>query len=154
MKNKRVNNKIKGILYSFILLVQISLAITVFILEKLTTKKAGVMRHIHYRRLEFDQGLFFNNNLTMHSFLVIALGILFTVLLIFAVKKRKNKFLKIQLAIGLILSFLVTVVIKNNYFIDMLSYPYFIIAFELLLALQIIVILSSYVNEWKIKNRG
>lgn len=146
MYKKKTRNIVKSVLYSLIALIQISLVITAFVLEKLTAKKAGVMRHIYSRRLQFEQGIFSHNNLKMQSIAIITLSILFTVLLIFAIRKRSSNFHRIQLAKGLMLSILTVIVINSNIFIDMLAYPYFIIVFELVLMIQIIIILILQFN--------
>ncbi len=44
------------------------------------------------------------------------------------------------------MSLLVPIVINSNYFINMMSYPYFIMAFELILLIQAIVVASIYLT--------
>lgn len=41
------NNSLKEILYTLIAFIQVALIITVFIVQDLTSKKAGVMRYIY-----------------------------------------------------------------------------------------------------------
>lgn len=135
------NTRFKGIIYGIILLLQIALLTTVFVINHLTTKKAGVMRHIYSRRLQYEQSIFTQENLLRHNIVLIVLCILLAVLLILSIKKILKLFVKIQISIGLILNLCTIAVINSKFFIDMLAYPYFIIAFELALLIQAIVIL-------------
>jgi len=133
----------KIIIYVLIGLIQGALIIASFVVNDLTAKRAGVMRHVYTRRMEFEQSIFSHDNLLIHDYLLIALSLLLVALLIYVIKKRKRKFTIVQLAIGLAMSLSSLVVINSSFFKNMLAHPYFIIAFELALLIQIIVIAMS-----------
>ncbi|WP_132984401.1 hypothetical protein [Tissierella praeacuta] len=146
MRNRTTMNIIKSVLYGFIALIQIGFITIVFIIDNLTRKKAGVMRHIYSRRLQYEQSIYSSSNLFKHSILGVILCILFIVLFIYSIKKKQNPFLRVQLILGLVMSLLVPIVINSNYFISMMSYPYFIMVFELILLIQAIVVASIYLT--------
>lgn len=139
MKNKIV----KKIIYIFAVIVQILLITSAFVLNSLTDTKAGVMHHVYYKRYEYEQGIYSQSNLTIQSIVAVAICILLAFLLFLAIKKGKDKFHIIQIALGLISGILVYFVINNSVFIDMLAYPYFIMAFEFVLGIQIVIIIIS-----------
>lgn len=144
MKNKNIIRIIKSIVYGFIALVQISLITIVVVINHLTTKKAGVMRHVYSRRLQYQEGIYSSNNLLKHSLFGGILAILFIILLIYALNRKQSLFLKVQLVLGSSMGLLIPIVINSNFFINTMSYPYFIMAFELILIIQIVVIASTY----------
>ena len=59
------NNSLKKILYTLIAFIQVALIITVFIVQDLTSKKAGVMRHIYTRRYQLEESIFTSYNLNI-----------------------------------------------------------------------------------------
>lgn len=137
---------LKRILFVLIALIQIALIVAPFIVNDLATKKAGVYRHVYTRRIQYELGVFFHNNLMNHSLLVIALSIIFIILLIYAMRKRRSIFAKIQIVLGLIISLFTYFVVNGNYFVEKMAYPYFIIGFELVLLIQtmLVIILQFY----------
>lgn len=146
-REKNAKSVIKGVIYAIAVFLQVALIVTVFVINNLTTKKAGVMRHVYSRRIQYEQGLFTQDNLIKHNIVLIVLCILIAVLLFYAIKRRLKMFAGIQITIGLIMNLLTIIVINSNYFIDMLAYPYFIIAFELALLLQTIVIITAILQQ-------
>lgn len=143
MKNKNIKTILGNLVYILAALVQISLVTIVFIIDNLTVKKAGVMRHIYSRRIQYEQSIYSSINLLKHNILAATLGTLFILLLIYPIKKNKSTFYKVQLTLGIVASFLVPIVINSTLFINMMSYPYFIIASELILLIQIIIIIKT-----------
>lgn len=143
MKNKNIKTILGNLVYILAALIQISLVTIVFIIDNLTVKKAGVMRHIYSRRIQYEQSIYSSINLLKHSILATTLGTLFILLLLYAIKKNKSTFYKVQLTLGIVASFLVSIVINSTFFINMMSYPYFIIASELILLIQIIIIIKT-----------
>ncbi len=135
------NNLLKKILYTLVVFIQIALIIAVFIVQDLTSKKAGVMRHIYTRRYQLEESIFTSYNLNILSILSILLSLIFILLIIYNIKNNKSKFCKIQLIISLVISIMIFIVIKLNYFVNMMAYPYFIMVFLLVLFLQGIILL-------------
>lgn len=138
-----MNNKLlKKILYGVLALIQISIIVAVFVVQYLSDKKAGVMRHIYYRRYQFEQSILNSSNLNILSMVILIVTLLLIVLLINSIKGNKNLFYKVQIAISILVGLITLIVIKSNYFIEMLAYPYFIMVFIVVLILQIAVVLS------------
>lgn len=135
------NNLLKKILYTLVVFIQIALIIAVFIVQDLTSKKAGVMRHIYTRRYQLEESIFTSYNLNILSILSILLSLIFILLIVYNIKNNKSKFCKIQLIISLVISIMMFIVIKLNYFVNMMAYPYFIMVFLIVLFLQGIVLL-------------
>lgn len=152
-REKNLKGMIKGIIYAIALLIQVALIVTVFAIDYLTRKRAGVMRHVYTKRLQYEQGIFTQVNLIKHNIILIVLCILFTLLLIYAIKRRRKIFTEIQITIGIMMSLLTIIVINSKYFIDMLAYPYFIIAFELVLLIQTIVITIVILQTYQFNKR-
>lgn len=152
-REKNLKGMIKGIIYAIALLIQVALIVTVFAIDYLTRKRAGVMRHVYTKRLQYEQGIFTQVNLIKHNIILIVLCILFTLLLIYAIKRRRKIFTEIQITIGIMMSLLTIIVINSKYFIDMLAYPYFIIAFELALLIQTIIIIIVILQVYQYNKR-
>lgn len=148
-KKMNLRGIINGIIYAIAVFIQAALIITVFIINDLTAKRAGVMRHVYTRRLQYEQSLFTQVHLIKHNIVLIVLCILFAFLLFYAVKRRRKIFARIQIAVGIMMNLLAIIVINSKYFIDKLAYPYFIIAFELTLLIQTIVIITVVLKTYK-----
>lgn len=147
-REKNAKGIIKGVIYGIGVFLQVALIVSVFVINSLTTKKAGVMRHVYSRRLQYEQGIFTQDNLIKHNIVLIVLCILFAVLLLYAIKRRRKIFTGIQIAMGIMMNLLTIIAINSNYFIDMLAYPYFIMAFELALLIQTIVIIIGILQVY------
>lgn len=133
------------ILYLLIAFIQVITIAGVFIVQYLTKKKAGVLHHIYYRKYQFESSIFSQENISLQKIIVIAIIVLFIAICIFAIKKSKSRFYKIQTAVGLGLSLILYFVITSNYFISKVAYHYFIMAFALVLIIQIIVVIGARV---------
>ncbi|EJO5348661.1 hypothetical protein NRP93_002792 [Clostridium botulinum] len=138
-----INKYMKKIIYIFILLIQVLLIAAAFTLNSLTETKAGVMHHVYYKRYEYEQGIYSQNNLKVQAVLAIIFCIIFIALLAWEIKRKKSIFYNIQLILGSIEGLLVYFVINSTFFVDMLAYPYFIMAFEITLAIQIFIIIGT-----------
>ncbi|MGL5314494.1 MAG: hypothetical protein ACRC92_14690 [Peptostreptococcaceae bacterium] len=134
-------NLFARVLYILIAIIQISIIVGVFVVQYLTKKKAGVLHHIYYRKYQFENGLFSPENISKQNIAVLVIILLFTILFVYLIKSNKSTFYKVQASIGLLLSILLYVVINNAYFISKVAYHYFIMAFALVLLIQMIVIL-------------
>lgn len=120
---------------------QIAIITGVFVVQYLTKKKAGVLHHIYYRKYQFENSIFSPNNIYKQNIAVLVIILILTILVVYLIKNNKSTFYKIQASMGLLLSILLYVVINNAYFTSKVSYHYFIMAFALVLLIQIIVIL-------------
>lgn len=145
MKNKLMLK----ILYILTSIIQIGLVLAIFIVEYLTDKKAGVMHHVYYRRYQFENSIFSQNNIDIQKTILMVLIAIFLVFVIISLKSSKSKFLKIQTILTLLISLMLYIVIVSSYFINMLAYHYFIFAFILVLLIQIIVLGISFILDKK-----
>lgn len=59
--------KIKTIVYTVALIIQLFLIFAVFKLNSLAEIKGGLMHHIYYKRYEYEQGIYSAANLNLHS---------------------------------------------------------------------------------------
>ncbi|MEG0181338.1 MAG: hypothetical protein RR657_05555 [Peptostreptococcaceae bacterium] len=145
-----MKNNIKKIIYMLIAIIQICIIGGSFILQYLTNTKAGVMHHVYFKRYQFESGIFSSGNLQRISNIIFIISLIFILLEIYTIVKKKNlNFIKVQNVIGLILSLILYFVIKSKYFIDMIAYPYFIIAFSVVLIIQICVVILGYIVSLK-----
>ncbi|RDY26349.1 hypothetical protein CHL78_013910 [Romboutsia weinsteinii] len=134
---------IKLTLYILALILQISTLCGVFIVQYLTNKKAGVMRHVYSRKYQFENSIFSQQNISMLKVGSILAIILILIFLMYVIKNKKDLFCKVQASITLIMSMAVYIVISSNYFSEKLAYHYFIMGFALVLLIQMIVLLST-----------
>ncbi|WP_042271673.1 hypothetical protein [Faecalimicrobium dakarense] len=143
-----MNNKLlKKVSYILIALIQVSIISSVFIVQYLTNKKAGVMRHVYARRYQFEKSILTSYNLNTLSVIALIITFIFIVLLIKSIKNNKNLFYKIQIIISIMVSLMICFIVNSNYFIEKLAYPYFIMAFILVLILQIIVLIVTKISN-------
>ena len=136
-------NLLEKVMYILAVVLQVITIVGVFIVQYLTNKKAGVLRHVYYRKYQFENGIFSVDNINIYKIVVIAFILLFIFMLIYVIKKNKSKFNKIQVSIGLLLSILLYIVMTSGYFVSKVAYHYFIMAFALVLLIQIIVIATT-----------
>jgi len=129
------------LLYFLLVFIQFGLVIAVFVVNYLSGIKAGVYRHVYTRRMHYMEGLYNSTSIQWQSLFVACLCILLFILMFFAIKKRVNLFYKVQIALAILLSFFVFVVMNSQFFSTMMAYPYIIIVFEIVLAIQLIVVI-------------
>jgi len=132
---------IKRILYLFSIVIQLSLIAAVFKINDLTSKRAGVMRHVYHKRIQYEQGVYSPANLLWQKIIAVVLGVLLILVLIYLVKKGVGLFYKLQVGLASFLSFLVYFVKVSGTFKNMLAYPYFIMTFQLILLIQLIIVI-------------
>ena len=137
--NKQFAQKL---LYCFLLFIQVGLIIAVFVVNNLTGTKAGVYRHVYTRRMQYMEGLYNPTSIQWQSLLVASLGILLLILLFSSIKKGRGLFYKVQIVLAFLLSLFVIIVMNSQFFIAMMAYPYMIIVFEIVLAIQLIVVIA------------
>ena len=130
------------LLYFLLLFIQIGLVTAVFVVNYLSGTKAGVYRHVYTRRMHYMEGLYNSTSIQWQSLFVACLCILLFTLIFVAIKKRVNLFYKVQIALAILLSFFVFVVMNSQFFSTMMAYPYIIMIFEIVLAIQLIVVIA------------
>ena len=130
------------LLYFLLLFIQVGLVTAVFVVNYLSGIKAGVYRHVYTRRMHYMEGLYNSTSIQWQSLFVACLCILLLILMVFAIKKRVNLFYKVQIALAILLSFFVFVVMNSQFFSTMMAYPYIIMIFEIVLAIQLIVVIA------------
>ncbi len=126
----------------FLLFIQVGLIIAVFVVNDLSGTKAGVYRHVYTRRIHYMEGLYNSTSIQWQSLFVAGLCILLFILLFSSIKKRMDLFYKIQIALAILLSFFVFIVMNSEFFSTMMAYPYIIMIFEIVLAIQLIVVIA------------
>ncbi|NEZ46748.1 hypothetical protein FDF74_05895 [Clostridium niameyense] len=134
--------KIKAILYTMALIIQLFLIFTVFKLNSLAEIKGGLAHHIYYKRYEYEQGIYSTTNLNLHSNILLIIAILFIVFVILAIKSKKSIFYNIQFSLVTVFAIVTYYVIHSNTFIDMLAYYYFVMVFEINLIIQILITIA------------
>ena len=130
------------LLYFLLLFIQVGLVIAVFVVNYLSGIKAGVYRHVYTRRMHYMEGLYNSTSIQWQSLFVACLCILLFILLFSSIKKRGACFTKFKLSLAILLGFFVIIVMNSQFFITMMAYPYIIIVFEIVLAIQLIVVIA------------
>ena len=137
------------ILYILTLIIQVGIIVGTFVVEYLTNKKAGVMHHIYYRRYQFENSIFSQSNINSQKIILMILIAIFLVIVINSLRGKKSKAFKIQASLTLLVSLMLYVVMSSTYFINMLAYHYFIMAFALVLIIQVLVLVISFLIDKK-----
>lgn len=130
-------NKLKKIIYPLIAFIQAALWCAIITIEYLTTKKAGVMHHVYFKRYEYSKSIS-NESLYILSVIALILALLFFIWFIYLVKSNKNKFYIVQTIISTFMAIILALVIKLQFFENLLSYYYFIMIALVVLVIQII----------------
>lgn len=136
---KRVD--LKKAFYIAAATVQLALVAAVVQLSNLTTKKAGVMHHVYFMKEKYANGIYSPANVRLQSIAIIAVAALAAGILAFAVMRKKSRFLKIQAGIAAVIGVVTWYVINSGFFKSLLAYPYFIMAFEIVLAIQMLILI-------------
>lgn len=147
MKNKILVK----IFYILTLIIQVGIISATFIIEYLTNKKAGVMHHVYYRRYQFENSIFSQSNINTQKIILMIFIAIFLVLAIMALRSKRNRFFKIQSILTLLISLILYIVMSSSYFINMLAYHYFIMAFALVLVIQVLVLFVTWLIDKKFK---
>lgn len=139
---------LRKLAYSLTLFIQIALVVSIFIIEYLTDKNAGIMQYVRYNKFIFEHGILNTNNLQVIKVISIILFIMFGMIFMNCIKNKKSTFIRYQITISMIMSIIVSMVISSNYFIGKLAYHYFIITFILVLAIQMLVVgITFYIDN-------
>jgi len=87
------------------------------------------------------EGLYNPTSIQWQSLLVASLCILLFILLFSSIKRRMDLFYKVQIALAILLSLFITFVMNSEFFITMMAYPYIIMVFEIVFAIQLMVVI-------------
>ena len=129
------------LLYFLLVFIQFGLVIAVFVVNYLTGIKAGVYRHVYTRRMQYMEGFYNPNSIQWQSLLVACFCIILFILLFSSIKRRMDLFNKVQIALAILLSLFIIIVMNSEFFITMMAYPYIIIVFEIVFAIQLMVVI-------------
>ena len=129
------------LLYFLLVFIQFGLVIAVFVVNYLSGIKAGVYRHVYTRRMHYMEGLYNPTSIQWQSLLVASLCILLFILLFSSIKRRMDLFYKVQIALAILLSLFIIFVMNSEFFITMMAYPYIIMVFEIVFAIQLMVVI-------------
>lgn len=137
------------LLYLLLLFIQVGLVTAVFTVNYLSGIKAGVYRHVYTRRMHYMEGLYNSTSIRWQSLFVACLCILLFILLFSSIKKRRGLFYKVQIMLAILLGFSVIIVMNSQFFVAMMAYPYIIIVFESVLAIQLIIVIALSLKRSK-----
>lgn len=137
LKQENQRNNINKIFSLLIHLIQLLLIFALSILSYLSDKKAGVNHHIIYMTYKYKEGIYSPLSLNIQS-IIIALIVIFIAFRLLK-SRRITKEFSIAMLIGLFLLF----IINSSFFKSMIAYVYFIIVFEIVFALQILIIIIN-----------
>ena len=137
------------LLYFLLVFIQFGLVIAVFVVNYLSGIKAGVYRHVYTRRMHYMEGLYNPTSIQWQSLLVASLCILLFLLLFSSIKRRMDLFYKVQIALAILLSLFITFVMNSEFFITMMAYPYIIMVFEIVFAIQLMVVIVLSLKKSK-----
>lgn len=120
-------------------IIQVTLLAVPWIINYLCNTKAGVMHHVYYRKVQYLNGIYNPTNLNLQIAISLIIFCVFIYSMIKIIKKYGFFTMKIELFIGIIASIFLVIVSKYSYFINQDAYPYFIMSFELIVILQILI---------------
>ena len=136
--------KLRKLLYILTLIIQIGIILGVCIFQYLTKKKAGVMHHVYYRKYQFENSIFSLDKIETLRIVFIIICIILLINLIYSIRANKKKFYKIQSIIAFILSISVYIILVSKLFSNMIAYHYFIMAFILVLIIQLLILIFNF----------
>lgn len=139
----------KNVFYKIILLFQVILALASFVLDYLTDKKAGILHHIYYRKYQFENSIFSVSNIKIQKMILIFVILVSILLLVYAFYKSKNETLKFQTTLFTVFSLFLYFIYSSKFFIEKISYHYFIIAFSVIVFVQIFVVIFTLIKTLK-----
>lgn len=137
------------LLYFVLLFIQVALIIAVFVVNNLADSKAGVYRHVYTRRLQYMEGFYNPNSIQWQSLLAACFCIILFILLYSSIKRRMDRFYKVQITLAIFLSFIVIIVMNSKFFITMMVYPYIIIVTEIVFTFQLMVVIVLSLKKSK-----
>lgn len=133
---------VQKLLYFLLLFIQVGLIIAVFVVNYLSGTKAGVYRHVYTKRMQYMEGIYSPTSIQWQSLIVASFCILLIILLFYCIRKRWNLLYKVQVVIAILVSVFILIVMNSEFFMAMMAYPYMIMVFEIILAIQLIIVIA------------
>ncbi len=130
-KNRVLNSMIWG--FEFILF------ITLVLLEYLSGYKAGVMKHLYFKKMEYLAKVYTQDAMTVHSILIL---VLFIGLLVIC-KSRFSSNRKISIIMFAVYSIVLIVAFHMPYMKELNSYAYILIVLEIVIGIETIRIVTN-----------
>lgn len=134
-------------------MIQLLLLYSGFLLNQLSVKKAGVMRHIYTKKILYMQGIYSPASLFIQQMIIAAvvIWVLWEIINLIVKKKSqhdpqgalsiKRKFYILQLIISAVLCIAAIAAMKSPAFIAMMSYTYIIMSFQIALIFQVLTVI-------------
>jgi len=135
MKNLWKNNIIDKLLYGF----QFILLLALVILEYLSGYKAGVMKHLYARKLQYLSTIYNESGMMLHSVILVALFII----LIIIYKNRMNSKRKGSIVRFALYSIILISAFYVPYLKDLNIYAYSLMGLELILGIEVLKIVVN-----------
>lgn len=88
---------LRKLAYGLTLFIQIALVVSIFIIEYLTDKNAGIIQYMRHNKFVFEHGILNTNNLQMIKIISIILFIIFGMIFMHCIKNKKIHLLDIKL---------------------------------------------------------
>lgn len=137
LKLENQRNNFNKILSALMHTIQLLLIFALSILSYLSDKKAGVNHHIIYMSYKYKEGIYSPVSLNIQS-IIIAL-----IVILIAFRLFKSRRITKEFSIAIILGMFLLLIINWSFFKNMIAYVYFIMVFEIVFALQILMILIN-----------
>lgn len=120
-------------------ILKIALLLLPWIINDLCSKKAGVMHHVYYRKVQYFNGIYRDELLNIQIIVAIIIGAIFINEFRKVFRCKKYFIYKIELILGIIASLSMSIISKNEYIINKVAAPYFIMALEIFIIMQFII---------------
>ncbi|WBW96509.1 hypothetical protein [Oceanirhabdus sp. W0125-5] len=131
----------KKIINALIYGVEVSILIALIVLEYLSGYRAGVMRHLYFKKMEYLSKIYTQNGMMIHSVIVLALFIG----LVLIYKNRLNRNRKLSMVRYIIYSIILVGAFYLPYLKDLKSYAYILMFIEILIGTEAIKII--FINK-------
>lgn len=139
MEKKLKNRVVNSLIYGF----QWSIIITLLILEYLSGYKAGVMKHIYFKKIEYLSKIYTKNGMIIHLILLL---FLFIGLMIIC-KNRWNFNRKRSMMRFVLLSIILVSGFYLPYLARLNTYAYILMFLEIAIGLEAIKLILSFISN-------
>ncbi|MCX7884830.1 MAG: hypothetical protein N2448_07370 [Caloramator sp.] len=137
LKQENQRNNFNKIFSALVHIIQVILIFALSILSYLSDKKAGVNHHIIYMSYKYKEGIYSTLSLNIQS-IIIAL-----IVILIAFRLLKSRRITKEFYIAILIGIFLLIIINWSFFKSMIAYVYFIMVFEIVFALQILIILIN-----------
>ncbi|QCX33268.1 hypothetical protein FDN13_05875 [Caloramator sp. E03] len=143
LKQENQRNNLNKIFFLLIHSIQILLIFALSILSYLSDKKAGVNHHMIYMSYKYKEGIYSPLSLKIQSIIIV----LIVILLLQSLLKSRRRLIKEAFSfnnmMAIIIGVFLLLIINFSFFKSMIAYVYFVMVFEIVFALQILIILIN-----------